>query len=140
MAGDINREVLADELENLRKEREAAVAKEVDQVAARAQEAREKLAEELAYAAGAEAARIDGRLDHLDASVERINGNIKSTGIALDQLKDSMNNRFQEQISASDSLKRESRKLLLQIFATIMVALIGGSATIIVALISSGSP
>ena len=132
------REERAVEIELLRQERAAELTQSVDTVAINASKAREELASKLAFTAGQEAARIDGRLTNLDSAVIRINGSIEKTATALEKLGTDMNKRFQDQMTVTESSRVEARKLLLQIFGAVLVATIGAAATIIVALISSG--
>lgn len=86
MAEDQTLAEIAAEVEQLRKERASELAKNVEHVAENAAKSREELASKVAYAAGAEAARIDDRLGNLDSAVKRINGSIEETGTALIQL------------------------------------------------------
>lgn len=105
MAEEQTKEDLAVELEELRTKRAIAVAENVERVAEKATNAREDLAAKLAYAAGAEAARIDDRLNNLDNSVERINGNIKETATALHELTDEVR-KMREATIARDSASK----------------------------------
>lgn len=138
MAIDKTREELAAEVETLRQDRADTLVKNVDEIAIQAAKERADLATKVAYAAGAEAARVNSRLEYLDEAIDRINGSIEKTGSSLDDLKTAMNKRFQDQINNAEITKQESRKLLFQIFGTILVATIGSATTIVVALISSG--
>lgn len=129
---------LAKEVEELRRERAQTLARNVDEVAANAARARESLATDVAYAAGQEAARIDVRLDHLDSAVSRINGSIEKSADAMIKLRETVTEKFQSQAETAETTKAESRKLLLQIFGTVLAATIAAAATIVVALVSSG--
>lgn len=142
------REELAKELEFLRKERANEIAKNVSDTAREVSKERQKLATEVAYAAGAEAARIDERLGHLDSAVLRINGSIEKTGNALNTLRDEtqdsvyglrrdMQERFDNQVATALETKTEGRRLILQVFSAVLVATIGAAAVIVVALINS---
>ena len=142
------REDMAAELEFLRKERAVELAKGVSETATAAAKARQQLATEVAYAAGAEAARIDERLHHLDAAVFRINGSIETTGNALNTLRTEtqdavyglrrdMQARFDNQATTAIATKTEGRRLILQVFSAVLVATIGAAAVIVVALINS---
>lgn len=144
------REELAKDLENIRKERASNLAHNVETDAVAASKARQDLAAQLAYDRGVEAARIDGRLSHLDDAVMRINGSIEKTANALNQLRTEtqtdisnlrkdMQNRFDKQSETAAITKMENRKLTLQVFSAIIVATISAAAIIIVALIG-GTP
>ncbi|HXH35709.1 MAG TPA: hypothetical protein VNJ54_15105 [Plantibacter sp.] len=138
MADDDRTRDLAKEVEELRRERAQTLVRNVDEVAANAARAREALATDVAYAAGQEAARIDTRLDYLDSAVDRINGSIEKSADAMNKLRETVTDKFQSQADVAEATKAESRKLLLQIFGTVLAATIAAAATIVVALVSSG--
>lgn len=135
MAQEQTKEELAVEVEQLRTERAIAVAKNVEQVAEKATNAREELAAKLAYNAGVEATRIDSRLGNLDTAVERINGSIESTGEALHELTDEVI-KMREASIARDSASKalgeavESRAKQQVTTRMFLFSLIGAVGTI----------